>query len=316
MHSLHSRYGGWPLVCVGNSYILPVTYNIHRQINGMESGEHGHMDETAKNRARSWHFQAIESSQLQHRRRHMCYNTIMNKSEYSEDLAFSFLRFSLRSHLAAMGWNAHHDLWKPSPSPKTKDRINPVNFDIDMKALAVAQQLMLANVTQHRQSHVASTAALFNLVMVSTAKSTVKEDAPIAPGSHCFGATAQMVQDSQQQCGLPLQLKTVDGTATQTKHEPSLEMLVGHWEACDGKCIRVSRSDVGPLAQFHQGGSLLMIKEVDGEFVLNGWKITTRSSDKVLWKQVQGDFESLDNGTLKYKDELRELTWIRSESTT
>merc|ERR1712007_99829 len=69
--------------------------------------------------------------------------------------------------------------------------LDPTKYDI---ALAVAQQLMLANASQHRQCHAASTSALFNLVMSSSAKPV---DGSVSDSSvvTCSVSTAQLAQD-------------------------------------------------------------------------------------------------------------------------
>jgi len=167
--------------------------------------------------------------------------------------------------------------------------IDPLKFNIDMKALAIAQQLMLANTTQHRQSHAASTAALFNLVMGSSVKAIVKEKEAPNNKQH------EQVYSNKK------------------KHEHPLEMLVGHWEACDGNRFRVFRSDIGMLAQDKSCGSLTLFRDDQGAWLFNHWKMMTNSPDKVQWRQTRGDVV-LDNGTTKHQDELRELTWTRSES--
>ena len=67
---------------------------------------------------------------------------------------------------------------------------------IDLKALAVAHHLMLANQSAHQQSHAASTSALFNLEMLASSKSCDSQDVTkCVSEASCTTHTSQLAQD-------------------------------------------------------------------------------------------------------------------------
>lgn len=85
-------------------------------------------------------------------------------------------------------------------NPKNKhDGLVQIDIEkagIDMRAMAIAQQLMLANNTQNRQSHAASTSALFNLVMQASLKHDEIAQPPKQSQVCPTIATAQLAQDA------------------------------------------------------------------------------------------------------------------------
>ena len=86
-----------------------------------------------------------------------------------------------------MAWNSWNDPWgntcnkqkvnkkggdiiKEDAMKPTTPLLDAQSTGINMKALAVAQHLMVANMTPNRQCHAASTSALFNLVMQASTR--------------------------------------------------------------------------------------------------------------------------------------------------
>eukprot|EP00929_Paragymnodinium_shiwhaense_P035719 TRINITY_DN19254_c0_g1_i1.p1 TRINITY_DN19254_c0_g1~~TRINITY_DN19254_c0_g1_i1.p1 ORF type:complete len:234 (+),score=38.67 TRINITY_DN19254_c0_g1_i1:93-794(+) len=79
--------------------------------------------------------------------------------------------------------------------------------------------------------------------------------------------------------------------------------LVGEWESCEGKPIKVIDTTIGPLVQFDESSDTLTKIKMNGDEIrLNQWAVILQKPDEILWK--------LD-GEIKRKDELREVTWRR-----